>query len=383
MSLELLKEKFSDKKSYSASAKGTKIGADGIAKNIHIMGPNKGTNVKSGRKKAYVYTESALKNATTALKYEGASVQISHTTDAEGNTFEDRQNDPTKKIAVLRNSTYKDGEGVFADVHFNTGHPFFPATKWWLENAPDQISMSHEAMCKYNDSTDQIVEVDRVLFVALVGAGNTTNGMYKDGAISDGIESDEQATRLFSIMNKFQSLCNAILYPYGKTLTQGEMAVQLTPIAQDLVKELKGFNVAKDASKISDEIKKDTQMEFDKLTLEELKAKRKDLVDLIAKDAIDSEAALTSKVDTALKDIPADKRGKMFVSMIRDSIRAGKDVTEFVAEQVSILKDSVEASKKEVAIPTSTGVSKTSKEEVAKDKVAPIKDEDLIKAFNG
>jgi hypothetical protein len=209
--------------------------------------------------------------------------------------------------------------------------------------------------------------------------------MYKEGAISEGLALAEQANKLWSIMSQFQSLCNAILYPYGKSLTQEEMAVQLTPIAQDLVKELKGFNITKDSAKISTGTKKEPNMEFDKLTLEELKAKRKDLVDLIAKDALDAEAALLAKMDAALKDIPADKRGKAFLTIVRDSLRAGKDVTELISEQVSFIKDSAEAKKTEVTTPVSTGVSKTSSEaELTKDKKSEsLKDEDFIKAFNG
>lgn len=384
MSLELLEQKFSDMQLFSDAAKGKrKVDANGLVKDVHIMG-FKGSNVKAGKKKPYKYTSKAFKDAVAKGLYENVSIQVGHTTETE--TFNDRQNDPSKKLGFTVNTAFKDGVGVVGDLQLNTKHPSFDSYKWWMENGPEHIALSNEALCKYNDSTDQIDEIAKVLFVALVGEGNTTDGIFKDGVIDDTIKAQDDADRVYRIIDNANRLFSRILYPLEKSFTPEEKALQLIPIAQDLVKTLKAFKItSKDSAQLSDDtIKKDNDMDFDKLTLEELKTKRKDLVDLIAKDAVTNEEAITSKVDAALKDIPSEKRGKAFVSLVKDSIRAGKNVDELVGEYIAVYKDSVEAKKNEKQEVTSAGTAKTKTEsktdEVVKD-AKKVDEASVLEAF--
>lgn len=389
MPTALLEANFSDMQVFSDAAKGKrKVDANGLVKDVHIMG-FKGSNVKAGKKKPYKYTSKSFKDAVDKGLYENLSIQIAHTT--ENDTLSDRMNDPSKKIGFTANTRFKDGAdgGVFGDWQLNTGHPFFPAVKWWIENAPEHIASSNEALCKYNDSTDSIEEIAKVLFIALVGEGNTTDGLFKDGMITEAMDAEDEANKVYRIIDNARRLFDRVLWPLEKSFTQQEKALKLIPIAQDLVKTLKAFDTtSKDSAQTSDETnKKDNNMDFDKLTLEDLKTKRKDLVDLIAKDAIANEEAITAKVETALKEIPSEKRGKAFVALVRDSIRSGKNVDELVGEHVALYKDSVEAAKTKVEKVVAKGTSKTDdkktekveEETVVKD--AKAIDEEILSAF--
>jgi hypothetical protein len=377
-------EEFNEMQLFSDAAKGKrKVDTNGLVKDVHIMGFG-GTNVKKGRKKPYKYSAKAFQDAVNKGLYENISLQIGHTDD-EKDTISARNNDPTKKIGFTKNTRFKDGEGVIGDLQLNTEHPSFASHKWWIENGPEHIALSNEALCKYNDSTDQIDEIAKVLFIALVGEGNTTNGIFKDGAIGDSMEAEDASNKVYRIIEHFNRLSSRILYPLEKSFTSSEKALQLLPIAQDLVKTLKAFDtISKDSAKINEDPKKENDMDFDKLTLEDLKTKRKDLVEMIAKDALSQEDATNAKVEAALKEIPSDKRGKAFVALVRDSIRSGKDVTDLIAEHVALYKDSVEAAKIKVEKPISKKkstevVEEPSTEEVTKD--SKIDDKDIVAAF--
>ncbi len=338
MSLELLQLK---ERTSNALTKANRVTKEGIMKGVNIIGLIGKSNKAPGAAEPYKYKESTIKSAVEKKLYSTKDSFLGHSPE------DGSQRNPKDRIGVVvaDSVAYKEGVGAEGDIQLDPKHPHYESIVWWANNYPEKIMLSHEAKLVYNKAENAIVEIVSVESVDFVLEGNTTTALFKEGILRDTIDAKDAETACNCIMDTFQSLVYNILYPMSsynssssnKALTAQEKAVLLTPIAQELVKELKALaNAAKESTKELD-------MDISKLTLDELVKDRSDLVAAISKEAVAKEAALNAEVANAVKDIPADKRGDVFLKQVKEAILK-KDtsmVDELVKDRTSLIKESV------------------------------------------
>ncbi len=120
------------------------------------------------------YSEQALRQALPL--YEGAKVNINHPRDdaAVPRDYRDR-------LGFLRAVRYRDGEGLFADLHFNPKHDLAERLIWDAEHAPHNVGLSHNVLARveHQDQIPVVTEIHRVLSVDLVADPATTSGLFE------------------------------------------------------------------------------------------------------------------------------------------------------------------------------------------------------------
>jgi hypothetical protein len=294
----------------SIEAKGSsyRVSKEGILKDVHILGY---VSANGGE-----YTAEAMQAA--ASTYVDVEMYMNH-------DFEDvqRNNGASDKIAYILEAKYKEGAGLVGDIQFNTGHPYFEAVKWWVENRPDMLGLSHVAPTRREGT--KIVEIGKPYSVDFVDKPATTKGMFAvatEGIISDTIKKD----MVQHIWNALNTQYYTLAYPMNSSpLTQEEMAVKLVSLLKDASSELKGITTSKESI-----------MDYTKLTLENLSENRKDLIQAIQKEAVEAHLAIEAKVTEAVKDLDAVANTEVFRTVVRESVVAGKDVTALVADRKAV-----------------------------------------------
>jgi len=355
----------------------SKVADDGLLKDVHLIGLIGKANTFKDSKVPYKYREGAIKKAVEAKRYDGADIYIGHTHDA---TDDVAQRNPKDKIGTIVDGStkHKEGAGGFGDIQFNPHHPYFPAMRWWIDNCPDKIMMSHVAELRGNKQTNEVVEIGKVYSVDIVLDGNTTTGMFKEGVISERMATDEAQRKLSRIIDTAQTLLYNVMYPVSrydssganKVLTDPEKALLMAPIAKDLVKELTAF---------AGTAKKESTMDLKDAKLEDIKKERADIVAAIEKDVLAKEATIKTKVDELVKDIPADKRSDSFLKLVRESVEAGKEdrAKEIVADRASLVKEAVTSDSNK----TFTGNEGTKKKVEEPKKKTECSEDEVLAAF--
>jgi hypothetical protein len=87
------------------------------------------------------YLPAALARAMNL--YEGAKVHVNH---PKGSAHAPR--DYQERIGALRNVEFRDGEGLFGDLHFNPGHALAEQLAWDAEHAPENVGLSHNVLAE-------------------------------------------------------------------------------------------------------------------------------------------------------------------------------------------------------------------------------------------
>jgi len=138
----------------------------GVIRGVKILGPVS----RNGR----VYTADAMRNA--APLYEGAKVNVNH---PEGRP--DRPRDYRDRIGTIREVTFRDGEGLFGDLHFNPKHALAEQLAWDAVNLPENVGFSHNVEARTATDGDQmrVDRIVRVLSVDLVADPATTAGLFE------------------------------------------------------------------------------------------------------------------------------------------------------------------------------------------------------------
>jgi hypothetical protein len=106
--------------------------------------------------------------------YEGAIVNIDHPTRDGPRKYEDRFG----RIVNVR----MEQDGLYGDLVYNPEHPLAKSFKWWAENDPKAIGLSHNviAKTKYDrNGYETISDLDRVEAVEVVSDPGTTNGLFE------------------------------------------------------------------------------------------------------------------------------------------------------------------------------------------------------------
>ncbi len=122
------------------------------------------------------YPPATLEKA--APLYENARVYVNH---GEGDVSRPRRYQD--RIGSIRNVTYRRGEGLYADLHFNPRHAVAEQLFWDAEHAPEHVGFSHhvEAEVVREDKGSVVRRILAVRSVDLVSDPATTRGLFEAG----------------------------------------------------------------------------------------------------------------------------------------------------------------------------------------------------------
>ena len=140
--------------------------AAGVIRGVKILG----LRSRNGR----VYLPEALVQA--APLYEEAKVNLNH---PKGHPA--RPRDYQDRIGAIRNVAVREGEGLFADFHFNPKHALAEQLAWDAEHAPANVGFSHHVEARTARRGDDVVveAILRVESVDLVADPATTRGLFE------------------------------------------------------------------------------------------------------------------------------------------------------------------------------------------------------------
>ena len=144
----------------------------GVIRGVKILG----LESRNGRR----YLPEAL--AAAVPLYEDAKVNVNH---PKGNPSAPR--DYQDRIGAIRQVTLRDGEGLFADFHFNPKHALAEQLLWDAEHAPENVGFSHNVEARIVRRGEQLVveAIMRVQSVDLVADPATSRSLFEAVAGGD------------------------------------------------------------------------------------------------------------------------------------------------------------------------------------------------------
>jgi hypothetical protein len=153
-----------------ASSKIHKVdAARGVIEGVKLIG----VVSKNGR----VYPPNVLSKSVQL--YEGVKVNVDHP--VSGNPASPRQY--RDRIGVMRNARFVEGNGVYADFHYNPKHALADQLGWDAEHNPESLGFSHNALTRVNGKDRQgreiVEEIVSVRHVDLVADPATTRGLFE------------------------------------------------------------------------------------------------------------------------------------------------------------------------------------------------------------
>lgn len=186
---------------------------EGVIHGVKILG----LRSRNGR----VYLPEALSQA--APLYEGAKVNLNH---PKGHARQPR--DYQDRIGAIRNVQLRDGEGLFADFHFNPKHALAEQLAWDAEHAPGNVGFSHHVQARTARRGEELVveAITRVESVDLVADPATTRGLF-EGGINGAPRSDLAALSVELLTERRGDLVEAI---------RADAAGELARLREELVK---------------------------------------------------------------------------------------------------------------------------------------------------
>lgn len=308
-----------------------KITDDGVIKNVHFIGYQaKNTKIKS--KGPYKYTPAAVEEAVKAKHYDGLDVYLGHPADPT------KDRDPKDKLGYTSNSNFQEATGGHGDIICNTAHPYYPAVQWWVKNQPNRLGASHRADCAFDEAANEVCEIIKVKSLDLVSNSSTTTGMFAEGVIGEQVALKDDQCRLNDLMDAFNTLLYEAKWPLGQSLTPADVAVRISAVVKDLASELEKFKPTDPTTATQESI-----MDLTKLTLDELKKARPDLLAVACDEAIKAERILDTEIEEAIKDLPIEARTPIFKKIVRNAKKAGEDIAPLIADRKIVVKEMVEA----------------------------------------
>jgi len=195
-----------------ADSRGVAVRVDrqaGVIRGVKILG----LASRNGR----TYLPEAL--AAAARLYEDAKVNVNH---PKGRP--DGPRDYQDRIGVIRNVTAREGEGLFADFHFNPKHALAEQLAWDAEHAPENVGFSHnvQARCARRDGRLVVEAITQVQSVDLVADPATTRGLFEAAgaeAAGDG-NGDRPALTLEHLKSEYPELVEALLADQAEDLAR-------------------------------------------------------------------------------------------------------------------------------------------------------------------
>lgn len=120
------------------------------------------------------YLARALQQAVPL--YEGAKVNVNH---PKGSALGAR--DYQDRFGSIRNASFRAGEGLFADLHFNPRHALAEQLLWDAVHAPENVGLSHNVCARTTrrDGQTFVEAIVQVQSVDLVADPATTRGLFE------------------------------------------------------------------------------------------------------------------------------------------------------------------------------------------------------------
>ncbi len=151
------------------SSRGVQMRVDreaSIIRGVKVLG----LESRNGR----VYSAAALQAAVPL--YEGAKVNVNH---PRGNPTSPR--DYQDRLGMVRNVLWREGEGLFGDLHFNPKHALAEQLVWDAEHAVDNVGFSHNVQARVTRQNDRasVEAIIKVNSVDLVADPATTHGLFE------------------------------------------------------------------------------------------------------------------------------------------------------------------------------------------------------------
>lgn len=143
--------------------------AKGVIRGVKILGPIS----RNGR----VYTTEAMREAVPL--YEDVKVNINH---PEGRP--DRPRDYRDRIGTIRGVNFREGAGLYGDLHFNPKHALAEQLIWDAVFLPENVGFSHnvEAQTSGDGERLRVDRIVRVHSVDLVADPATTAGLFESAS---------------------------------------------------------------------------------------------------------------------------------------------------------------------------------------------------------
>jgi hypothetical protein len=150
-------------------SRGTSLRVDrdaGILRGVKLLG----LESRNGRR----YLPAALRDATSL--YEGAKVNVNH---PKGHPLAAR--DYQDRLGVIHAVQWRDGSGLFGDLHFNPKHQLAEQLLWDALHAPHNVGLSHNVQARTARQGDELVveAILKVQSVDLVADPATTRGLFE------------------------------------------------------------------------------------------------------------------------------------------------------------------------------------------------------------
>lgn len=314
------------------------IGTDNIIKDIPVLG------FKS--KNGYNYSKDAVKNA--AALYEQVDVYLNHNRDS---TTERKSED---KFGFLQNVRYVENEGLRGDLVANPKHHFFETFKWWAENHPNKLGLSHHAGGTFSKKDNEVTAITMVKSVDIVAAPATVSGLresvLQEGVIEDSMNVERVLRRFKETVEKAVELIRTAQYDFQSSLAT--RAGGVAEVAKDLVAIMQEFNTANPQFDPNN-TQEGEVMDWAKLNLSDLAKNRPDLVESISEDALVKSKAHEDKILESVKDVPEKLRTEFFLEQVRSAVSANNE--ELLAKIITDRKAIAPTTQK----PTSGGVVQT------------------------
>jgi hypothetical protein len=129
-----------------------------------------GLESKNGR----TYLPTAARNALRM--YEGAKINVNH---PKGSPSSPR--DYQDRLGTARNVEFREGLGIYGDLHYNPAHPVAAQLEYDAQHSPESVGLSHnvEARTSKRDGKTVVESIVRVQSVDLVADPATTGGLYE------------------------------------------------------------------------------------------------------------------------------------------------------------------------------------------------------------
>lgn len=144
-----------------------------LDKEAHVIRGVKllGLESKNGRS----YLPVAAKNALRM--YEGAKINVNH---PKGSPSSPR--DYQDRLGTARNVEFREGLGIYGDLHYNPGHPVAAQLEHDAQHSPESVGLSHnvEARTSKRDGKTVVESIVRVQSVDLVADPATTGGLFEN-----------------------------------------------------------------------------------------------------------------------------------------------------------------------------------------------------------
>jgi hypothetical protein len=279
----------------------------------------------------YSYPADVLKNAATL--YEKADVYANH---KNTRLVED-------KIGWLEGIYFVEGKGLYAKkLILNEAHPIYEQTIWWAEHNPKKIGLSHSVGGTMNKAKTIVEKISAVESVDLVAKPATTGGLreaLQEGILADKVKEREDKIRLDRLIHTAYDIATSTLWT--SALSESEKVSRLIAVHSELIEELKPKTT-----------KESNNMEWDKLTVEELEKHAPKLVESIREAAAKTSAETEKRVQEALNKLPEKARTEIFEAQVRALANDSDKLTKLVESLVELGK----GQKVEAPLPPKTKI---------------------------